>query len=242
MDTKVKSNLVLLLLASVVATVLLISFANAAPQGPSSVSNTLNSTKNTTNSPYTFNISGGYISTLNMSALVQTTKWKGFIGWFSGKFALSDANGSTIFDWTLSTTSGRVYATTNSSTVSWATVNCSNVTLMEQENYRMNHTGRDDNITATFDDTTHNAFWVGTRYIAASSCPTLNTYVNNVTSSKFEEMVLYDFIASTVYATIVEQNETGYNSQKYDFQMIVPENGASSFDGSTAYYLYVELG
>jgi hypothetical protein len=239
-----KKNVALLslIILALGLTALLISFAGAAsePTGPTSVVNLGNTTKNAS-SAYVFNISGGYIATLNMSATIQNPRWKAFVGWITGKFTLSDANGSTIFDWTLSTTNGRIYATRNSSTISWTSINCSNVTFLEQENYRLNHTNRDDNITATFDDTSHNPFWVGSKYIAASTCPTLNTYVNNVTSSKFEEMALYDYVTNTVYATILEQDEVGYNGLNYDFQMLVPENGAASFEGSTAYYLYVEI-
>ena len=77
--------------------------------------------------------------------------------------------------------------------------------------------------------------------IAANQCPTLNTYINNVSQdTDFEEMALYDS-TSIIYATILENDLAGYDGQTYDFQMLVPENGSQGFTGATPYYIYVEL-
>jgi len=54
-------------------------------------------------------------------------------------------------------------------------------------------------------------------------------------------MALSDGV-NTVYATIMEEDVTGYDGSKYDFQMIVPEDGSPGFSGATAYYIYVEIG
>jgi hypothetical protein len=241
MGAKINLKIMLVCTIFLFAVILLLSLTSAAtPQGPAQVNNTANSTKSSSSNPYQFNISGGYISTLNMSLKMQDVKWKAFIGDVSGKFTLDDASGSTIFDWTLSTTNGKVFATRNDSTINWANINCSNLSLMEEENYEINHTNRDDNITKTFNNRTHSEFTVSTATIYADSCPTVHAYVNNATSNKFQEMVLSDKI-STVFATILEQNEVGYNGVRYDFQMIVPENGASIFTGWTPYYIYVEI-
>ena len=182
---------------------------------------------------------------MNLSATMQNNRWKAFVGHVTGSFTLQDSSGSTIYNWNLNSITGRVYASRNSSTLNWASINCSNITTLNQENVNMNHTNPNDNLNMTFNTTsgaTHNAFYVGSKSISANSCPTLNTFINNATQdSYFEEMPLYDG-SSIVYATILNQNHAGYNGQNYDFQMIVPENGAASFTGSTAYYLYVEIG
>jgi len=57
---------------------------------------------------------------------------------------------------------------------------------------------------------------------------------------EFEEMVMYDG-TSTVFATILEDQETGYDGTNYDFQMLVPDNGSASWTGAIPYYVYVEL-
>jgi hypothetical protein len=62
----------------------------------------------------------------------------------------------------------------------------------------------------------------------------------------FEEIALYDGATEAgggniIYASILEEDVAGYDGATYDFQMIVPENGLSTFSSRTAYYLYVEL-
>ena len=218
----------------------------ATPDGFSDVNITANETRGPTTN-YSLNTSGGFITTLNITATVKDIRWKAFVGWISGKFALSDQTGATIYDWSAATVSGEVYATRNASLVSWSQIKCANISMFTAENLVMNHTSPDDNITRTFNDTTHNAFYVGNVSIGNGTCYSLNTYVNNATqNNRFEEIALFDGLNQTsggnlVYATILENKVIGFDSVAYDFQMIVPENGAASFNGATAYYLYVEL-
>ena len=224
------------------AVVFVSSFVFSAPVGPDSLDLGTNETGVATGTQM-INISGGYIQNLTLTANTQNPRWKAFLGEVVGSFTLDDASGSTIYDWTLSTVTGKVFATRASGSITWASINCSNLTYMEAENTALSHSNIDDNISATFDDTTHDAFYVGAVSIGANQCPTLNTYVNNVTNvaNTFEEMVLYDG-TNTVYATILEEDSTGYDGNSYDFQMLVPENGSAGYSGATAYYLYVELG
>lgn len=218
---------------------------NGAPDGVSA-SITSNETKTAT-SAYNLNISGGRIATINITATTQNPRWKGFVGQVSGTFTLDDATGSTLFDWSIASIGGEVYATRNSTTRSWSDVKCANTSLLENENSVMSHTSADDNISKTFNDTTHSEFFVGSVNISLNSCPTLNTYVNNASQdSTFQEIALSDSTNFTdggtlIYATIIETDSTGFDNETYDFQMIVPEDGSPGFSGQTAYYLYVEL-
>jgi len=238
------SILVVLFLASII---LFTSFVSPAevPTGPDNVDVVSNETKSAV-SGKKVNISGGRIATLNLNATVQNPHWKAFVGNVTGSFTLDDADGSTIYDWSLSVTTGRVYSTRNSTTPQWTNIACSDRSILEQENQELNHTNPGDNITATFNisNPDHDAFYVGSTPIGADSCPTLSTYKNdapqNQGSDVFEEMALYDNV-NVIYATIMEQNEIGFDGNAYDFQMLVPEIGDSDFQGSTAYYLYVEL-
>jgi len=229
---------------------IMVSYTSLAvdPQGPDSAVNIKNETK-TAPSAYMLNTSGGYISTVNFSVTTQNPRWKAYIGNITGKLTLDDASGSTIYDWTFTTLTGEVYATRNSSTIYWSNIKCANTTILENENILLNHTHMDDNLTATFDDTTHVSFYVGSYYIDNSTavCPTLNTYVNNATQDTyFEEVVLFDGINETtggsiIYATIIEDSVTGYNSKQYDFQMIVPDDGLGESGKSIAYYFYIDI-
>jgi len=207
-----------------------------------------NSTANTT-SAWQVNVSGGYIAYLNITANMQDLKWKAFVGIVSGKFALSDSNGSTIYDWSLASITGRVFSTRNSSSVNWTGIQCANKTWLEWENGQMNHTGLYDNISVTFNSTNHTSFYVGAVPIANNTCSSLATYRNSAPQSTyFQEVALTDSSSYTsgsggkiVYSTKIEPHVTGFNNQPYDFQMIVPENGAPGYNGITPYYLYVEL-
>jgi len=226
--------------------ILFVSLISAAPQGASNIAVQSNETSSNTAGTI-LNISGGYIATVNITGQSQNTRWKAFVGQVTGTFSLDDASGATIYDWTIASTGGEVYATRNATTITWTSIQCANTTLLETENTQMAHTSADDNITATFDDTTHAEFFVGNVNISTNSCPTLNTYVDNSTQdTSFEEIALSDstnFTAggNVVYATIMESNLAGFDSNPYDFQMIVPERGTPGFSGATAYYLYVEL-
>lgn len=217
----------------------------AVPDGTDLISNETKSVQ--TEGGTKVNISGGRIATLNLNTTVQNPRWKAFVGNVTGSFTLDDASDSTIYDWSLSVTTGRVYSTKNSTTPSWTSIDCSNISVLEQENQEMNHTAG-DNITATFNASNpnpdHDAFYVGSALIDANSCPTLSTYQNDAPQAQgsdvFEEVALYDGI-NVIYAALLEEGEVGFDGNIYDFQMIVPENGADGFGGATAYYLYVEL-
>jgi hypothetical protein len=244
---KVLEQLLNLFLISVLVLTFILLLNNVIAVVPEGVS-TINVTSNETKTPGTgekINISGGRIAELNLSATVQNPHWKAFVGWVNGEYTLDDAGGSTIYTWSSTVTGGRIYTTRNSSTPLWTIINCSNTTHLSIEDYDMNHTGA-DNITSTFNETgKHSSFYIGDVFIYADTCPTLSTYVNNNSQTDgtgtddFEQMALYDN-ASIIYASVLEDDEVGYNGENYDFQLLVPENGISGTT-VTAYYLYIEI-
>jgi len=213
----------------------------ADPTGPG----TLNVTDNETYAGQTtgteWDVEGGYISTINITATVQTENWKAFVGWMNGKFTLDDSSGSTIYDWTLSTISGEVYATRNSSSISWSSIGCATQGEVEAEDTTLEQSG-DDKINTTFTkDGSAIEYTVAGETITAGSCYATSTFVDNATQSgEFEETILHDG-ASIVYASVLEDNEDGFDENNYDFQMIVPENASETWDSSIPYYIYVEL-
>lgn len=215
----------------------------ATPEKPG-ITSINNSTWATSNNGF-FNISGGYISTINLDATFQNTRWKAFVGNVTGKYTLDDAAGQTIFDWTFATLQGRVYSTRDSGTVEWGSIGCADATDMNNENSALCHSNiSTDNLTRTFNRTDHTAFYAAGTYIGTNVCNYgVTTYVNDAPQdTDFEEIVLHDG-TSIVYATIMENNAEGYDTSKtFDFQMIVPENASAQFgNGATPYYVYVEL-
>ena len=242
-------NEIKLVIFTIAALVFLLSLVSTAsvPAGPMNVNMTANETKAVTTG-YNFTIAGGYIATLNMTVTAQNVKWKGLVGWITGKFTLDDQSGSTLYDWSLSSLNGNVYLTRNATAPSWSQIKCANTTILETENSLLNHTGVSDNISATFANRSHSSFTVAGNTIGANSCPALRTYVNNVTHAdmNFTELALFDGINETtggnvIYTTKVEPHLVGFDANVYDFQAIVPENGLSTWTGRTSYYLYVEI-
>jgi hypothetical protein len=241
---KIKYSILIKLLLVTIILLIGIKLINAEPSGPT-ITFISNETKNPAAATL-INTSGGSITTVILNATTQNPRWKAYVGNVTGTLTLDDANDNTLFDWTLTAVIGEVYATRFSGTINWTGINCSNSTHISNEEIALNHTNKDDNITATFDETTHEGFFAGTREILADTCPSVHTYVNSTSqTTDFEEIVLYDGTNETngniVYATPLEQDMYGFDNQTYDFQMIVPEVGLATWTSSTAYYFYIEL-
>jgi len=220
--------------------VILIGVVEATPIGPNVLNITENDTWSASSSGEMVNTSGAYISSLNITATVQNSRWKAFVGWISGMYSLDDSSGSTIYDWSLSSVSGEIYVSRNASTVNWTGIGCASAGEILAEDVAMEHDG-EDNISSTFSGINSETYVVAGTSIGAGACSATNTYVNNISqSASFEETVLHDGV-NVVFATGIENAVAGYDGVGYDFQMIVPENGNESFSGTTAYYLYVEI-
>jgi hypothetical protein len=243
MNKKGKTERILAMVPiALMCVVFFVGFVFADPTGPGS--SNINVTSNETYAGQTtgdlVNISGGRIAAINISANVINPRWKAFVGWVNGQLALRDATGDTIYDWTLAVSSGEVYATRTSGTVTWAGINCSNLSVLEAENVALGHSNIYDNITATFSEVNHSAFVVASETILSDSCYSTNTYINNVSQGlDFEEVILYDG-TNNVFATILEDNLPGFDGTGYDFQMIIPQN-ATIGAANTPYYIFVEI-
>ena len=212
---------------------------------------------------------GGLIFTANLQSDQQNTRWKAYVGNVTGTLTLDDASSNTIYQWTISTVTGEVFSTRASGSINWSGINCtwiadgkinatqgitsSNRTPEHNENIVLSHTSPDDNITATFSLANHSSMTVGSVAIGKNNCFTTQTRQNDNAqvfldsdNANYTEILLYDGAynktsGNLVYATFIYDDLEGYNSQSYDFQMILPESAAVGFTSSTAYYFYVEL-
>ena len=218
--------------------------SHAAPSGPT-VTYLFNETK-PASAARLLNTSGGSITTMALNATTQNPRWKAYVGNVTGTLTLDDANDNTLFQWSLTSVTGEVYATRAPGSLNWSGTNCSNASHMSLEELALNLSNKDDNISRTFNTKIHNGFYVGTREILTNSCFSVHTFINSTTQqSRFEEVVLYDGTNETngniIFSTILEQDKYGFDNNTYDFQMILPENGLPTWSSSTAYYFYVEL-
>lgn len=216
-------------------------FAIAEPNG---VQILLNSTESPTpQSAASITTAGGTFTTLILNATTQTPRWKAYVGNVTGKFELADANDYTIYDWNITTIAGEVYASRNT-TITWSNIRCAvNSTMITEQNALNITTTKEDSINRTFNNTIHRGFYVGTTLIANDTCRAIATYVNNTRqqvadNATFQEILLDD-TQSIVYSTLLENKARGYNTNRFDFQMIVAESEYNA--APSPYYFWAEL-
>ena len=226
---------ILLLLSS-------ITLAEKLPANPAIISNV---TETISQRPLTYlNTTGGSFTTLVLNASQQNYRWKAYVGNVTGELSLQDQSNYSIYDWALSTISGNVYVSRNSS-IDWSNLECANsTTIAREENYLNINSTLLDSINSTFNESTHRQFYAAAQRIDPNTCPAISTYVNgtaqnNGQNNKFQEILLQDIRGSLLYTTIIENQILGFDNSVYDFQMIVAED--ESKQTATPYYFYMEL-
>lgn len=187
---------------------------------------------------------GGNITSLNIASVTQSKAWQGFVGNISANLSLSDAAGSKMYMWNVTNISGELYASRNSS------INWNNIYVVNNCDVDEILTGQgSDRVSKTFDPSANTVnFSVGTIAINSSTaCAALpnvnNTKQKQLGSNLFENVILSPQQGTlqniTIYTGILQdQFVHGYDSQDYNFQLLVPVNKTSGF---TTYYIYAEL-
>ena len=187
---------------------------------------------------------GGSFTTMVLSGVFQTPRWKAYVGNVTGRLALRDTDSRTIYDWDLVSVSGQIYVTRNNS-IDWSTISCASEQTILDEQAALNiPINSADSINRTFNETIHKGFFVGTTQIQESTCRAIATYVEDEKQpasidATFQEILLQDIGSNVIFTTIIEQSEIGYDSNPYDFQLIVPED-PTSIDPTT-YYFFAEI-
>jgi len=219
------------------------SLAIAEPTGTTITSNSTNPGRSST--PANRSDAGGSITTLALNAVQQDQQWKAYIGNISGTLTLDDTAGNTIYKWSLSASevTGEIFAS-RSNAVTWSNINCSVPAIVTSEETTLGITSNaTDSINRTFNTSTHSTLVVAGKSITQNTCSATSTYVNSLSQAQatadFPE-VLLDDDTNLIYATIINQDKTGYTgSATYDFQMIVADTPTVA---STMYYFYAEIG
>lgn len=145
--------------------------AATQPSAPTSMTYQTNYTQSYPNGTKQ-NLTRGYIHVINIAETTQTNKWIGFVGNISGTYGLQDASGNNLYDWTITSTGGEVYATQegpSGSTSSiyeggipdWTNMVCANYTQIQTLMHIHNHTGTDE-------DSLNNTFLNGSNWNATS--------------------------------------------------------------------------
>lgn len=259
------SDLSILLVVAAIAGVLFLCGVSAIE--PNGANVTLVRTERAPNdSAGSNNAMAGNITELNVFAYSTTSSWQGYIGNVSGSVRLADASGAVLYNWSLANPSGEVYASTNV-TIQWSNIQCfnftangnlstggetaggtslygTNLTILESR-FGINVTSV-DGINETFSDAnSHIQFFTANQQFSAGECASTDVYDNagKGTDGNFEEVLLYEPVTtSVVFATVLENDLSGYNSKAHDFEMLVLEDGhGAQATSTTPYYFFVEL-
>ena len=239
--------------------------AEPDPSGPANIDRGANERRTADSSTGVLEVAGaGNVTSLKINSTIITKRWQGFYGNVTGLITLDDADNKTLYNWQLTSTQGEIYAA-NGSSVSWSNVDCLNFSAGIgsgiSSRYNITHLNNfiglgsdaeqseEESVNRTFNMTYGDAgsgtsgetFDIGSITINnAANCSMANMYANTGwQSSSFHEVILTDN-TSIIFASILEQDTTGFQNIGIDFEMIVGVNGTDSSNVRN-YYFYAEL-
>ncbi|HEY9204395.1 MAG TPA: hypothetical protein VIO58_00610 [Candidatus Methanoperedens sp.] len=227
---------------SLIASLMLIAIftvfmAGAVPTGwtPTNVTNATFS-----NTSGSMEARGGNITNVDFTnVLSQTSKWQGYYGNVTGEIMLGTTSTAKMYNWTVSTIAGEVFAT-QASTM--------NYTAWEDLGPRTGaQIDTDFNFLAADSDSGTNTFTRASPVINASgnmipatANSAARTYnaTGNITWWTIAMARSSAAESNYVFAGVISNDGEAYDGTTKDFQMIVPENQETGVD---TYYFYVEL-
>jgi len=253
---------------------LLISFILSAvfvlsdPQGPDSILPKGSGFHTNETGSILIGAQAGNVTALVVSQQRSTQAWQGYYGNVTGTIVLDDAGNFTLYDWSLPTPSGEIYAVNSSTVVTWSNVYCMNTSNHRMVNgspgnngpgvvYKINASqielnfginttdldGLNETFYDTYTDTT--GFTVGAVTIdVADGCSMAHPYTDEVADTNWQELLLTDN-TSLIFTSLIRNSPNGFRSGSEDlndFEMVVLENGHTQQAlVTTPYYFYIEL-
>ncbi len=184
----------------------------------------------------------GNVTELSVTGYSTTQSWQGYFGNVSGAIQLANGDDNVMYNWSLASPEGEIYASEQGS-VSWGDVECFNMTsnLSTAETSFNIDSDDADGIDETFNLDDHSGFYVGSTQFTSGQCNNTKLY-NDTAIGTFDEVLLYDVSnENIVFASILMEDATGFDSATHDFEMMVLEDGHSGNTDPTTYYFYVEL-
>lgn len=179
----------------------------------------------------------GNVTELNIFGYSTTQAWQGYFGNVSGAIRLADASNNVLYNWSLASPQGEVYAST-SDTITWGSVACMGSTDALEAS--LNIASDDvDGIDETFNLNNHDSFYTNNIFFNTGDCNNTKVY-NNVGVGTFDEVLLTDG-TETIYASLLLEDVVGFDGATHDFEMLVPEDGHGTDTSVTTYYFWVEI-
>ena len=210
----------------------------------------------------------GNVSEVNFHSRTVTQSWQGYFGNVTGVIVLGDTNQNIMYNWSVASPRGQIYASTNN-TVVWQYIQCFNFTAdgtynAADLNYYGNTSLHGTNLTllqeefgvqSRDDDSVNNTFrWIGAQghsvfytnnyEFSKGECQTTRVFGpdGSQNEGEFEQVLLYEpSTSSVVFVSLLEEDRLGFDNVTHDFQMLVLEDGHGTDIQTTPYYFWVAL-
>jgi hypothetical protein len=209
----------------------------------------------------------GNVTELNIFGYSLTQSWQGYFGNVTGTIMLADSGDNVMYNWSLASPEGEIYASTNDSII-WSYIQCLNFdsdgTYADDTSnaggtsaFGTNLTQLEDMFGIAYDDVDgvnetftllgsgHDRFYTNNFEFSEGECRNTQVFSNGGQGedNKFEEVLLYEpFTRSIVFASLLdEENPAGFDGNPHDFEMLVLEDGHLTDIAPTPYYFYIEL-
>ncbi len=190
----------------------------------------------------------GNVTELTISGFSTTQSWQGYYGNVSGTIQLADASDNVMYNWSLASPEGEIYATTIT-TVNWTGIACFDMVNDHDDLELLFGIDSDDvdGVNETFSDTwAHDEFFTNNVQFAENDCPATSIYDNTGVgvNNHFEEVLQTDGSATdaVIFTAILDEEDvSGFDNAYHDFEMLVLEDGHGTNTATTTYYFYVEL-
>ncbi len=217
---------------------ILSSLVSALPNG-AVVTNLTSSRANVTSAGNDSAIAGN-ITELAISGYSITQSWQGYFGNVTGTIMLADNSDNVMYNWSLASPEGEIYAS-NSSSVAWEGIQCydepTNMTFFE--NMFGISTADADGLNETFNLNNHAEFFTNNKQFTTGLCNSTKLY-NSVGTGTFDEVLLTDG-PNIIFASLLLNDADGFDNNPHDFEMMVLEDGHGIDTNPTTYYFWVEL-
>ncbi len=213
------------------------------PFGASNVS-VVNTSRAVSDAAQSAQAQAGNVTELNIQGFSTTQSWQGYFGNITGSIMLADANDNVLYNWSLASPQGEIYAS-NSSSITWANAACfnwsANGTSLESA-YNIEPSDV-DGVNETFSySNDHELFYTNNIQFNAGQCMTAFIFDNTGASvdNNFEEVLMTDG-QNIIFTSLLEQNLAGFDNKTHDFEMLVLEDGHGTNVATTTYYFWLEL-
>jgi len=197
-----------IILGFVIALLSLSIYVSALPSGPRTLDRS-NEDRWPLWDPISTTAIAGNLTELTFNASTITRTYQGYYGNITGRIVLGDSNNLTLYDWSLYSPQGEIYAVRSALVPSWEHVSCASYPELQSEDLRLNanETIDEDAINNTFvvggatdqaerfgaAQLFHPQFWVANQSITANQCPVAVMYNSTSQPSPyFKEVLLSD--------------------------------------------------